>query len=142
LTPRTRPALVAGDDPSVPQPYFLVVDTRFAVPVFVFLDADPTGASGYAGPPARRVTLTQTEGSGAVPPGSTIGADPWAGGRYAEFASDGHARAAGFAPVEPRYVGPDWASYASVFHPEGAKGTRPLTDPLRRPRGRNGSAHR
>ncbi len=141
MTPSTRPALVAGDPP-IPQPYFLVVDTRFAVPVFVFLDADPAGATGYAGPPARRVTLARTDAGGSVQPNSTIGADPFARGRYEEFASDGHARAAGFAPVEPRYVGPDWASYTSVFHPEGAKGSGPPADPLRRPRGRNGSAHR
>jgi hypothetical protein len=132
---------VAGD-PDVPQPYFLVVDTRFGVPVFVFLDTDPAGAAGYPGPPARHVTLARTEGSGSVQPGSTVGADPFARGRYAEFASDGHARAAGFAPVEPRYVGPDWASYTSVFHPEGTKGAGPAADPVRRPKGRNGSAHR
>jgi hypothetical protein len=141
LTPRTRPAPVAGDPP-VPQPYFLVVDTRFAVPVFVFLDADPAGTTGYPGPPARPVTVARTDAGGSVQPGSTIAADPFARGRYAEFPSDGHARAAGFAPVEPRYMGPDWASYASVFHPEGARGASPPADPLRRPRGRNGQAHR
>jgi hypothetical protein len=137
-----------GDSRCRPQanhPYFLVIDTRFTVPVFVFLDSDPTEVPGYAGPRVRRVTLTRMEDSGSfesVQPGSTIGADPWGTGRYAEFASDGHARAAGYAPVEPRYVGPDWASYSSVFHPEGSKDFRSPADPLRRARGRNGPAHR
>ena len=142
MTTRTHPAPVAGD-PAVPRPCFLVIDTRFAVPVFVFLDTDPAETVGYPGPRPRRVTLARTEAGGSaasIQPGSTIGADPWGADRFAVFASDGQARAAGFAPVEPRYVGPDWASYASVFHPEGTKVVRPPGDPLRRPRGRNGPA--
>lgn len=144
MTPRSRPAPVAGDTPA-PCSCYLVIDTRFAVPVFVFLDADPTGADGYGGPPGRPVTLTLAGGpgrTGSVGPGFTIGADPGRSGRFAEFASDGHARAAGFAPIEPRYVGPDWASYSTVFHPEGAKSARPPHDPARRQHARNGPAHR
>jgi hypothetical protein len=141
VNPSSRSAVLAGD-PLGPCPYFLVVDTRFAVPVFVFLDADPAETPGYPGPRARAVTLARLEEGGSVQPNATIGADPLGAGRYAEFASDAHARAAGYAPVEPRYVGPDWASYASVFHPEGDKGARPPADPARRPRGRNGKAGR
>ena len=144
MTSRSSPAPVAAD-PAAPRLCFLVIDTRFAVPVFVFLDSDPTGAAGYAGPPARRVTLSGAPGQRlgeGVEPWRTVGADPERGCRFAEFASDGQARAAGYAPVEPRYVGPDWASYTSVFHPEGAKAARPAADPVRRPQGRNGAAYR
>src|SRR5215218_2786423 len=78
VTPRSSPALAAGEPPA-PRLCFLVIDTRFAVPVFVFLDSDPTGAAGYAGPPARRVTLSGAPGQRlgeGVEPWRTVGADP------------------------------------------------------------------
>ena len=34
----------AVGDATPPRPCFLVIDTRFAVPVFVFLEADPAEA--------------------------------------------------------------------------------------------------
>jgi hypothetical protein len=110
--------------------HFLVIDDRFRVPVFVFLELDPRRPGADPGLPVRGVTLEPADeraGHGAVPgrsagrPAVAIGLDPERPDRYRTFPSDGHVRAAGFALIEPRYVGPTWESYLSVFRPEGER---------------------
>jgi hypothetical protein len=119
--------------------HFLTIDKRFGVPIFVFLERDPNDDDGCPALRGRWVTLE------AVPPEdhvlgrpghgiasvAVIGGDPERLDRFAEFASERHLVAAGFTLIEPRYVGPNWQTYLSVFRPEGGK--RFL--PLRRPRG-------
>jgi streptogramin lyase len=109
--------------------HFLVIDNRFGVPIFVFLERDP---STEAAPPAlhgRWVTLEpaaqnelgfRRKHSRLAGPIS-IGSDPRRHDRFAEFPTDNDVRAAGFAVVEPGYVGPSWETYVGVFHPEGGK---------------------
>jgi hypothetical protein len=108
--------------------HFLVIDDRFRVPVFVFLEIDPRGPQTHRDLAVRTVTLELAEfalGRVSDPGGSTIraavaiGLDPGRPDRFVEFPSDGHVRAAGFALIEPRYVGPTWETYLSVFRPEG-----------------------
>jgi hypothetical protein len=107
-----------------PQPYFLIIDQRFRVPIFVFVETDPQR-------PTRAVTI-EFAPVGTVPrrcwvgvrPGSAIGRDPEHWEQFKEFSSDGHVRAAGFLPIEPRYVGPSWESYLGAFRPEGERPTK------------------
>jgi len=110
--------------------HFLVIDTRFQVPIFVFLELDPGESATGLGLPVHGVTLElapdrsgrSPPGAGAgVPPTATIGQDPWALSRFVEFPSDGHVRAAGFSPIEPRYVGTSWETYLTAFRPEGER---------------------
>jgi hypothetical protein len=104
--------------------HFLMIDKRFGAPIFVFLENEPPPESG--GPRGRWVNLEVQDakvkhhgvGFASV---SAIGGDPERRDRFAEFVSDGAVRAAGFALIEPRYVGPSWDMYLSVFHPEGGK---------------------
>jgi hypothetical protein len=65
-----------------------------------------------------------------VSPTTSLGRHPEYWDRFKEFRSDGHARAAGYLPIEPRYVGPSWESYLGAFRPEGE---RPPKAPLPRP---------
>jgi hypothetical protein len=133
--------------------HFLVIDHRFRVPVFVFLELDPRGAAADPGLTVRGVTLELVEtgpdrrphpGGTMVRPQVAIGGDPERLDRFVEFPSDGHVRAAGFTLIEPRYIGPSWESYLSVFRPEGerrtkAPGPRPgPTAPAPRPAARLG----
>jgi hypothetical protein len=107
--------------------YFLVIDTRYGVPIYVFLEHDPNKADERAKLRGRWVTLEPVVTAGHSDPHSTlgttaaIGGDPNRPDRYAVFASEGAVRAAGFSLIEPRYMGPTWESYLSVFHPEGGK---------------------
>jgi hypothetical protein len=119
----------SNPSPGRHSPYYLVIDHRFRVPIFVFLEVDPRigwlGAD--PGSPVLGVTLEL-----AAPPASmpvreragvrcdvTIGRDPQRPDRFREFRSDRHVRAAGFVLIEPRYVGANWETYLSVFRPEG-----------------------
>lgn len=52
---------------------------------------------------------------------ASIGGDPNRHDRFADFPSDSDVRAAGFALIEPSYVGPSWEKYIGVFRPEGGK---------------------
>jgi hypothetical protein len=127
--------------------HFLVIDSRFRVPVFVFLELDPRGPGTEPGLAVRGVTLEPVQedptrrsqpGGAVVCSRVAIGQDPERPDRFVEFPSDGHVRAAGFSLIEPRYVGPSWASYLSVFRPGGEprpKEPRPgpgFPDPTRR----------
>jgi hypothetical protein len=113
--------------------HFLVVDNRFGVPIFVFLERDPSSVEGSPGVRGRWVTLDPVEipvsKTGRAHPGfagtAAIGADPGRRDRFAEFPTDRDVRDAGYALIEPRYVGPSWETYLSVFHPEGGKRTAP-----------------
>jgi hypothetical protein len=131
--------------------HFLVIDHRFRVPVFVFLELDPRGPGADPGLTVRGVTLDLVEtdparrphsGGTMVRPQVAIGRDPERLDRFREFPSDGHVRAAGYTLIEPRYVGPSWETYLSVFRPEGeprskGQGPRPATPaPARRPAAR------
>ena len=131
-----RPTAAADRDdvaPAGPRPYFLLVDGRFRVPIFVFVEVEPRR-------PARAVTIEFTP---AVPgehrcwvgvrPAAALGRHPEHWDRFKEFPTDRHARAAGYLPIEPRYVGPSWESYVGAFRPEGE---RPPKLPVVRPGGR------
>ena len=108
--------------------HFLVIDNRFRVPVFVFLELEPRRPGSDPGLPVRCVSLDRADdrrsrsahdhGAG-VRPNVAIGQDPQQPDRFLEFLSEGHVRAAGFGLIEPRYVGPTWEAYLSVFRPEG-----------------------
>jgi hypothetical protein len=110
--------------------HFLVIDDRFRVPIFVFLELDPRESGGDG---AGAVSIVTLELAAALPGGAprregdsfrahaAIGCDPHQPDRYVEFPSDGHVRAAGFALIEPRYVGPSWETYLNVYRPEGEK---------------------
>ena len=63
-----------------------------------------------------------------------LGRDPEHWDRFKEFPSDGHARAAGYLPIEPRYIGPSWESYLGTFRPDGER--PPKLPPSPRPPGR------
>ena len=113
--------------------HFLVIDRRFGVPIYVFLESDPNDNEGRAKLRGRWVTLEPAASSkrnderqhselGTV---AAIGGDPNRPDRFAVFASDGDVRAAGFSLIEPRYLGPSWETYLSVFHPEGGKRSLP-----------------
>jgi hypothetical protein len=131
--PPPTPAHAPRDDEPAagPRPYFLLVDDRFRVPICVFVEIEPRR-------PARAVTI---EVSPAAPgehrcrvgvgPATCLGRHPEHLNRFKEFASDGHARAAGYLPIEPRYVGPSWESYLAAFRPEGERPAK-----LPRPAGR------
>ena len=104
---------------ATPQPYFLIVDDRFRVPIFVFVELEPTR-------PFRAVTIEFAPvGPGeyrcglGIGPGTSLARHAESWDRYREFSTDRHARAAGYVPVEPRYVGPSWESYLGAFRPEG-----------------------
>jgi hypothetical protein len=116
--------------------HYLVIDDRFRVPVFVFLEVDPRRPGAGPGRPVRWVTLDSPDaGSPQASRGgglTAIGRDPERLDRFVEFPSEGHVRAAGFTLIEPRYVGPTWESYLSVFRPEGERPTGP-THRFRRP---------
>jgi hypothetical protein len=110
--------------------YFLVIDNRFGVPIYVFLERDPNDTEGRAKLRGRWVTLEPaTISNGADPTNaslaaaSAIGGDPSRPDHFAVFASEGAVRAAGFSLIEPRYMGPSWETYSSVFHPEGGQRT-------------------
>jgi len=110
--------------------HFLVIDDRFRVPIFVFLELDPRGSDAGLVGAVRAVSLefaaaqlngAPRRGTDFVRPQSTIGQDPERPDRYVEFSSERHVRAAGFTLIEPRYVGPSWETYLNVFRPEGEK---------------------
>ena len=138
---RRTPIAVPGDSPlsdddapgNGPRPYFLLIDDRFKVPVFVFVELKPKRRArevsiefAPAGPGVRRCWV----GVGAA---SSLGRHPEHLDRFREFPNDAQARAAGYVPIEPRYVGPSWESYLGAFRPEGE---RPPKLPAVRPAAR------
>jgi hypothetical protein len=115
------PAADPDAPPAGPRPYFLLVDERFRVPIFVFVELEPRR-------PARPVTIEfAVVEAGAHPcwvgvrPNTSLGRHPEYWDRFKEFPSDARARAAGYLPIEPRYVGPSWESYLGAFRPEGER---------------------
>src|SRR5262245_56708443 len=112
--PAEPPPIAVAD----PEQFYLVVDRRFATPVYVFLAMDPSGEPGFPGLGVQAVSLAAGP-PGGLTPQAAIGGDPDCPDRFARFATDAHARAAGVALIEPRYVGPTWAAYLSVFRPDG-----------------------
>ena len=127
-SPKIVPVADESQAPEGPRPYFLLIDDRFRVPIFVFVEVDPRGPGTAPGRTVRPVTLEFVPIERAprrcwvgIRPGSAIGRSPEHWEQFREFASDGHARAAGFLPIEPRYVGPSWESYLGAFRPEGER---------------------
>jgi len=119
--PRRAPQAYDDTPPAGPRPYFLLVDDRFQVPIFVFVELEPRR-------PARAVTIEFTPATPGerrcwvgVRPNTSLGRHPEHWDRFKEFPSDGAARAAGYMPIEPRYVGPSWESYLGAFRPEGER---------------------
>jgi hypothetical protein len=114
--------------------HFLVIDTRFGVPIYVFLERDPNEVGGRVRFRGRWVTLEDAASGdhddlSNLTLGTTvaIGGDPNRADRYAVFESEGAVRAAGFSLIEPRYMGPSWETYLSVFHPEGGNRAPPAS---------------
>jgi hypothetical protein len=86
--------------------------------------------------PARAVTIEaasvrpgEHRRRSGVGPAACLGRHPENWDPFKEFPSDGHARAAGFLPIEPRDVGPSWESYSAAFRPEGER--PPKVPPVR-----------
>jgi hypothetical protein len=100
--------------------HFLVVDSRFGTPIYVFLEADPHGDVDYPGLAVHEITL---EGIAAASGNrrTSIGRDPNHLTRFREFTSDGAVARAGFILMEPRFVGVNWEGYSRQFRPEGEK---------------------
>jgi len=112
--------------------FFLVIDSRFGTPIYVFLELDPRLDDDYPGQTVREVTLESPASRvGGV---YAIGRDPAKPERFRKFASDGAVAGAGFILIEPRYVGATWQAYTREFRPQG-EGTG-NTEP-RRARGRS-----
>jgi hypothetical protein len=145
MSPSSKPQLVpaAATDrvtpsrpsPAAHRPYYLVIDHRFRVPIFVFLEDDPrmSGLEADRRSAVLGVTLELAEapssvsvrGGAGVRSDAAIGRDPQRMDRFREFRSDRHVCAAGFILIEPRYVGPNWETYIGVFHPEGGRRMQP-----------------
>ena len=112
-----------------------MIDERFSVPIFVFLESDPRTNARLADPGlfVRWVTLDlaapRSESGGArggssVRSDSAIGRDPERLEKFREFPSERQLRAARYVLIEPRYVGPSWETYCGVFRPEGEGRTK------------------
>jgi len=111
--------------------HYLVVDSRFGTPIYVFLEADPQGDAHYPGLAVQEITLEVAPGPGNRR--TSIGRDPNHLSRFRAFASDGAVARAGFILMEPRFVGVNWEGYSRQFRPEGEKpvkrsGRSPTTD--------------
>jgi hypothetical protein len=118
--------------------HFLVIDTRFSTPIYVFLELDPRNMGTYPGLAVQEITLEALpalDGTGPGPIGigrrPAIGRDPYQLDRFREFSSDGAVARGGFILIEPRYVGPSWDAYVQEFRPQGEK---PTHRPAGRPR--------
>lgn len=94
--------------------HYLAVDDRFGTPIYVFLEEDPRGESGFPELRVREVTLGPDAGS-------AVGRDPARLDLFRWFRSDVAVNGAGFILIEPRYIGPCWASYLLAFRPGGEK---------------------
>jgi hypothetical protein len=105
--------------------HFLVVDDRFGTPIYVILESDPRGERVFPTLRVREVTLEERVG-----PGTAVGRDPVNLDRFRMFRSDAAVAGAGFILIEPRYVGPDWRSYLTAFHPEGEKPHKHRREPV------------
>jgi hypothetical protein len=127
--------------PAPHRPYYLVIDHRFRVPIFVFLEDDPRMSGVEADPLSAVLGVTlelaaappsvPVRGGAGVRSDAAIGLDPQRVNCFREFRSDRHVRAAGFILIEPRYVGPNWETYIGVFHPEGGRQMQPRHRPVR-----------
>jgi hypothetical protein len=118
--------------------HYLVIDTRYGVPIYVFLERDPNNADERAKLRGRWVTLEPAATAANDDPthstigtSAAIGGDPNRPDRYAVFACERALHAAGFSLIEPRYMGPSWDTYLSVFHPEGGKRSLPASQRTR-----------
>ena len=112
-----RPAAWVRPDPHVIPMHFLVIDSRFASPVHVFLEQDPGIDKLFPnGLAVRRVRLEPAEAAdGGFDAGASVGQSPWQADEYREFRSDRAAAGAGFGLIEPRFIGSSWAAYSRVF---------------------------
>ena len=130
----------AGTAPAGSRTYFLVIDERFSVPIFVFLESDPRNNVRLPDPGllVRWVTLevaapksdqSAARDGATVRSDSAIGRDPERLERFREFPSERHVRAARYVLIEPRYVGPSWETYCGVFRPEGEGRTKHASRP-------------
>ena len=101
--------------------HFLLIDSRFGTPIYVFLEADPRGTETDPGLTVREVTIEFAPDSGRSGGKFVLGRDPHHLGRFREFHSDRAAAQAGFILIEPRYVGPTWEGYSREFRPQGGQ---------------------
>jgi hypothetical protein len=101
--------------------HFLVVDTRYGVPIHAFLELDPRGTTDYPGLVVREVAIELADPAGGVGRRVAVGRNPHRLDKFQEFESDVAVARAGFILIEPRYVGPTWQAYVSEFRPQGEK---------------------
>jgi len=104
--------------------HFLVIDSRYGTPIYVFLEMDPRGADSYPELIVREVGIEFVPTTDRTGRRSSIGRDPHRLNCFREFFSDGAAAKAGFILIEPRYVGPTWEAYTREFRPQGEKPTK------------------
>jgi len=104
--------------------HFLIIDSRYGTPIYVFLEIDPRGAEAYPGLAVREVAIEFAPTTDRAGRRSAIGRDPHHLNRFQEFTSDGATAKAGFILIEPRYVGPTWEAYTREFRPQGEKPTK------------------
>jgi hypothetical protein len=104
--------------------HFLVIDSRFGTPIYVFLELDPRRAEAYPGLEVREVDIEFAPPPTGAGRRSTIGRDPHQLNRFREFGSDAATAGAGFILIEPRYVGPSWEAYSREYRPQGEKPTK------------------
>lgn len=99
---------------------FLIVDERFGVPIYVFLETDPRGTDDF--PPLRVCEVQFEQLAAGVRPGTQgagVGQHPMSSMAFREFISDSAVAAAGYGLIEPRFVGNNWQQYLSGFCPGG-----------------------
>ena len=109
---------------SEPVIHFLVIDSRYGTPIYVFLEMDPRGTDSYPELIVREVGIEFVPTADHSGRRSSIGRDPNSLNSFREFFSDGAAAKAGFILIEPRYVGPTWEAYTREFRPQGEKPTK------------------
>ncbi|HSQ56815.1 MAG TPA: hypothetical protein VLM40_13825 [Gemmata sp.] len=101
--------------------HYLVIDSRFGTPIYVFLEIDPRTVDAYPGLAVREVAIELASAEHCGRRRFTIGRDPHHLDLFREFGSDGAAAGAGFILIEPRYVGPTWEAYSREYRPQGEK---------------------
>jgi hypothetical protein len=104
-----------------PVMHFLVIDSRFNTPIYVFLEMDPRGSANYPELAVREVAIELVPASDQSERRYAIGRNPHQLSLFREFFTDGAAHKAGFILIEPRYIGPTWEAYSREYRPQGGK---------------------
>ena len=76
--------------------HFLVIDSRFNTPIYVFLEIDPRGSANYPELAVREVAIELVPASDQSERRYAIGRNPQQLSLFREFFTDGAADKAGF----------------------------------------------